>query len=43
MKYKIVYQKSEGKPEVKWTYKSPEEAAEQLQQLKKCTQICACT
>lgn len=35
MKYKIVYQKSEGKPEVKWTYKNPEEAAEQLLQLKK--------
>lgn len=34
MKYKLVYQRGKDAPEVRWSYKSPEEAAEQLQQLK---------
>ena len=34
MKYKLIYQRGKDTPEVKWSYKSPEEAAEQLRQLK---------
>ena len=34
MKYKLIYQKGKDAPEVKWFYKDPEEAAEQLRQLK---------
>lgn len=34
MKYKLIYQRGKDTPETKWSYKDPEEAAEQLRQLK---------